>query len=65
MPMDSAPTVRRISGREAMDNRSIRLGVLLLGVLLILTGCHNQQSSGNEERRGGFYSGVSGGWTHP
>ena len=65
MPSDLAPTVRRTGGCEAMSKQSIRLVVLLVGVLLVAAGCQNQTSSDNAERRGGFYTGVAGGWSRP
>ena len=48
-----------------MGKRSIRLVILLLGGMLFLAGCQNQGSSNDEERRGGFYGGVSGGLSRP
>jgi hypothetical protein len=48
-----------------MGKESIRLVVLLLGVMLLLAGCHNHDSGRDEERRGGFYTGATGGWTRP
>lgn len=57
--------VRRSGGCEAMRRQSIRLAVLLVGILLVAAGCQNQASNDNAERRGGFYTGASGGWTRP
>lgn len=48
-----------------MSRRSIRLAVLMLGGMVLLAGCQDQGSGGNGERRDGFYSGISGGWTRP
>jgi len=48
-----------------MGKRSIQLLGLLLGGVLLLAGCQNQGSSDDAARRGGFYTGVSGGWTRP
>jgi hypothetical protein len=48
-----------------MSKQSIRLAVLLVGILLVAAGCQNRGSSDNAERSGGFYTGVSGGMTRP
>ena len=48
-----------------MGKRSIQLLVLVLGSLLLLAGCQNRGSGDDADRRGGFYTGVSGGWTRP
>ena len=48
-----------------MSRKSIRLVVLLLGIMLVLDGCQNQGSDNDRERRDGFYGGITGGWTRP
>jgi len=42
-----------------------RFGLLLVGLsaALVLAGCASGDSSSEQERRGGFYGGVSGGLT--
>jgi hypothetical protein len=44
----------------------IALQLALIG-LLLLTGCAADNSGNNSDnaKNGGFYSGVSGGWSHP
>ena len=45
-----------------------RIGVLLLGlaIVLFLDACTSRDGAADEERRGGFYGGVSGGLSsHP
>jgi hypothetical protein len=39
--------------------------VLLLGGMLVLASCQNQGSSAEQERRDGFYGGISGGFSRP
>ena len=47
-------------------NKKIALWLALIG-LLVFTGCADGNSGGNADnpKNGSFYSGVSGGWSHP
>jgi hypothetical protein len=45
--------------------RLFRIGILLLGGMIILTGCQNHGSGTEGEHRDGFYAGVSGGLSRP
>ena len=44
-----------------------RIGCVLSGLsfLLLLLGCAANDSASDDNRRGGFYGGVSGGMSHP
>ncbi len=43
-----------------MPRRSARLALCLLACL-ILAGCAQRGNAGDDDRKGGFYGGVSGG----
>jgi hypothetical protein len=59
----NSPLVPPISGSRLSPGRRIGL-VLIVG--LLLTGCASGDSTAEQERRGGFYGGVSGGMgSHP
>jgi hypothetical protein len=45
--------------------RSLIVFLMFLGALVAIAGCADRDSSNNDERRGGFYGGVSGGMSHP
>jgi hypothetical protein len=47
-------------------NKKIALRLALI-VLLLVAGCANGDSDNNsgDAKNSGFYSGVSGGWSHP
>jgi len=40
----------------------IALQLALIG-LLLLSGCASSGNSSSDDKQGGFYSGVTGGWT--
>ena len=42
-----------------------RLRIATLVLVLALAACAQRDTSDEGDRRGTFYGGVSGGWTHP
>lgn len=42
-----------------------RITALLVGLALLLGGCAVREPGTDDNRRGGFYGGVSGGWSRP
>jgi hypothetical protein len=44
--------------------KKIAIGLALIG-LLALAACAAGGSSSDNQKQGGFYSGVTGGWTQP
>jgi hypothetical protein len=42
-----------------------RIAALMIGLTLLLGGCAARDPGTDDNRRGGFYTGVSGGWTRP
>jgi hypothetical protein len=55
---------RRCSGRQAVSWKPALLALALLACLAA-AGCAQRDSGTDDDRRGGFYGGVSGGVTRP
>ena len=49
--------------RMRLDRELTRAALLLLGVLILLSGCNAGRDKSDEHRQDGFYGGVSGGVT--
>ena len=49
--------------RLSPGRRGYGVGLVLIGLLPVIAGCASGNSSTEQERRGGFYGGVSGGMT--
>jgi hypothetical protein len=54
-------------GEETRGNRWISCRLVIVGLLLLLAGCTAAGFGNNSdnEKNSGFYSGASGGWSHP
>jgi hypothetical protein len=64
-------------GKKALGYRHVAPRLALVGALLILAGCADGSAAANSAaanstaanstsaKNGGFYSGVSGGWSRP
>ena len=42
-----------------------RIAALVIGLALLLGGCSARDPGADDNRRGGFYGGVSGGYSRP
>ncbi len=59
-------------GKKALGYRHVAPRLALVGALLVLAGCADGSAAANSTaanstsaKNGGFYSGVSGGWSRP
>ncbi len=64
-------------GKKALGYRHVAPRLALVGALLVLAGCADGSAAANSAaanstaanstnaKNGGFYSGVSGGWSRP
>jgi len=66
-PLAQAPLALTASGEASLRREpGRRFGLAVLALGLVLAACARGDTSSDEERRGGFYGGVSGGIsTHP
>jgi hypothetical protein len=45
--------------------RRIVAGLAVSGLLLLAAGCADRADNSDNSKNGGFYGGMSGGWSHP
>ncbi len=45
--------------------RRIAAGLVVAGLLLLVAGCADRADNSDNGKNGGFYGGMSGGWSHP
>ena len=66
-PLAQARLALTASGEAALRREpGRRIGLAVLTIGLLLTGCASGDSTSEQERRGDFYGGVSGGMgSHP